>query len=138
MVFVPSQAERKAKYVASIGGVPAAYNAGIQRTTDWKEKALSGQDLYVQQMQNQDVLNRRATGLQKVSDAEWKNKASSLGTQRIASGMQGAADKQAANYEPIAEALRNVSLPARSADPMQNIDNRVKPIVAAAVQASRK
>lgn len=138
MVYVPPKEERKQAYVASIGGVPAAYGAGVQRTTDWKEKAIQGQGLYEEQMRNPEVLSRRTAGLNKVSDAEWKAKASSLGVQRIASGMQNAAQKQADNYEPIAEALRNVTLPARSADPMQNIDNRVKPIVAAAVGARKR
>lgn len=138
MVFVPNASERKAKYVAAIGGVPAAYNAGIQRTQGWKDAALGGQALYEEQMRNPNVLARRADGLQAVSEQDWKNKASTLGTQRIAAGMTAAADKQAQNYEPIAEALRGVNLQARTSDPMANIDNRVKPIVAAAVGASRK
>ena len=138
MVYVPSAAERKAKYLGSLGGVPANYKAGIERTTNWKEKALSGQGLYEQQMQNAAVLRRRAVSLEKVSEAEWKTKAANLGSMRIADGMRNGAERQAQNYEPIANALRSVELPERSADPMANIDNRVKPIVRAMVQASPK
>ena len=138
MVYVPSAAERKAKYLNSIGGVPANYKAGIERTTGWKEKALNGQGLYEQQMQNAAVLRRRAVALERVSEADWKSKASNLGSMRIADGMRNGAEKQAQNYEPIANALRSVELPERSADPMANIDNRVKPIVRAMVQASPK
>lgn len=138
MVFVPNAQERKKAYTDSIAGVPSAYGAGIARTQGWKESALNGQTLYEEQMRNPAVLSRRADGLQKVSEQDWKLKASTLGVQRIANGMTAAADKQAQNYEPIAEALRGVTLQARTSDPMQNIDNRVKPIVAAAVNASNK
>lgn len=138
MVYVPSAAERKAKYLSSLGQVPANYKSGIERTTNWKEKALNGQGLYEQQMQNAAVLRRRAVALERVSEADWKSKASNLGSMRIADGMRNGAEKQAQNYEPIANALRSVELPERSADPMANIDNRVKPIVRAMVQASPK
>ena len=138
MVYVPSAAERKAKYINSLGVVPGNYKAGIERTTNWKDKALAGQNLYEQQMQNAQVLRRRAIALEKTSEAEWKSKASSLGSLRIADGMRNSAEKQAQNYEPIANALRAVELPERSADPMANIDNRVKPIVRAMVNTSPK
>lgn len=138
MVYVPNAQERKQKYVASISGVPAAYGAGIARTQGWKESALAGQDLYKEQMRNEAVLQRRVDGLNKVSEQDWKTKASTLGVQRIGQGMTAAADKQTTNYEPIAEALRAVTLQPRTSDPMTNIDNRVKPIVAAAVNASSK
>lgn len=138
MVYVPSKEERKQKYTAAIAGVPAAYSAGIQRTNDWKSKALNGQALYEEQMRNSEVLGRRARGLEKVSDAEWKSKAATLGTTRIAAGMQSAAQKQADNYEATAEALRAVELPARTSDPIQNVQNRVIPIVQAAVASKKR
>ena len=138
MVFVPSAAEIKQKYLGSLGNVPGAYKAGIERTTNWKDKALAGQNLYEQQMQNAAVLRRRAVALERVSESDWKSRAASLGSTRIAEGMRNGAEKQAANYEPVANALRSVELPDRTADPMANIDNRVKPIVRAMVQASPK
>jgi hypothetical protein len=138
MVFVPSAAERKQKYLSSLGNVPGAYKAGIERTTNWKDKALAGQNLYEQQMQNAAVLRRRAVALERVSESDWKSRAAALGSTRIAEGMRNGAEKQAANYEPVANALRSVELPDRTADPMANIDNRVKPIVRAMVQASPK
>jgi len=121
MVFVPSAAERKLKYLNSLGNVPGAYKAGIERTTNWKDKALAGQNLYEQQMQNAAVLRRRAVALERVSESDWKSRAATLGSTRIAEGMRNGAEKQAANYEPVA-----------------NIYTRVKPIVRAMVQASPK
>lgn len=138
MVFVPSAQERKQKYLNSLGVVPGNYKAGIERTSNWKESALNGQALYEQQMQNAQVLRRRAVALERTSEAEWKSRSSNIGSVRIADGMRNGADKQTQNYEPIAQALRGVSLPDRTADPMANIDNRVKPIVRAMIDASPK
>ena len=138
MVFVPSAQERKQKYLNSLGVVPGNYKAGIERTSNWKESALNGQPLYEQQMQNTQVLRRRAAALERTSEAEWKSRASNIGSVRIADGMRNGADKQTQNYEPIAQALRGVTLPDRTADPMANIDNRVKPIVRAMIDASPK
>ena len=137
MVYVPDAAKRKAAYLNSLGSVPGAYKAGIESTQGWKEKAIGGQALYVQRMQDQSVLQRREKGLNRVSEAEWKQKAAALGSTRIADGMRQAADKQAANYEPIAAALRNLTLPDRTADPMANIDNRLKAVVRTAIDASQ-
>jgi len=138
MVFVPDKATRKAKYDAAIGQVPGSYKAGVQRVTDWKEKAISGQGLYETQMQNSNVLKRREVALQKVSNDSWRQAAAEKGSVRIADGMRAGSQKQADNYEPIAQALRGVNLPDRTADPMANIDNRVKPVVKAAMEASGK
>ncbi|NMC34957.1 MAG: hypothetical protein GYA36_21255 [Veillonellaceae bacterium] len=138
MVFVPDKATRRARYERAIAGVPAAYKDGVEKVQGWKEAAIEGQQLYEEKMRDPNVLSRRERGLSKVSDQDWKNAAVAKGTQRIAAGMQAGSAKQADNYEPIAEALRSVNLPSRTADPMANIDNRVKPIVAAAVNASPK
>ena len=138
MVNVPSKEQRKAKYLGSIGSVPGAYKAGIEATQGWKDAALAGQGLYEQRMTDPQVLARRRNALAKTNEQDWKSAASQVGSQRIASGMQAGAQKQADNYEPIAEALRSVNLPARTGDAMSNIDNRVKPIVQAAMNASPK
>ena len=138
MVNVKSKEQRKAAYINSLGQVPASYKAGIESTVGWKDAAIAGQGLYEQRMADQAVLKRRERSLQKVSEGDWKNNAINKGATRIASGMQAGAQKQADNYEPIAEELRNLSLPPRSADPMANIDARVKPVVQAAIRASPK
>lgn len=138
MVYVPDKATRMKNYQASTSAVPAKYGAGIQRTTDWKEKSISGQALYEEQMRKADVLARRTAGLEKVSNDQWRNKANTLGVQRIAAGMMEGAQRQADNYEPVAQALRSLSLPDRTSDAMQNIDNRVKPVVMAAKNAVGK
>ncbi len=129
MVKVKDAATRRRNYEASLGTVPAKYQAGIQSTTGWKDSAIQGQGLYEEKMRDANVLARREKGLQRVNEADWKNKAAGIGAQRIASGMKEGAEKQSRNYEPYAQALSSLELPPRSADPMANIDGRVKPVV---------
>ena len=137
MVKVKSAQERKDAYTSAIGAVPGKYAKGIASTQGWKEAALSGQDLYVQKMNDAEVLSRRERGLQRTSEQTWKTNASTLGAQRIGAGMQAGADKQVQNYEPFAQALGGLQLAPRTADPMQNIDNRVKAVVATMVEVKR-
>ena len=138
MVRVKSAEAIDANYKAAIGRVPAAYKEGVQRTTDWKEKALEGQGLYEERMRDPDVLSRRAAGLEKVSQDEWKHKAADVGATRIGPGMAAGANKRKANFEPYRSALEGVDLPPRTADPMANIDNRVKPIAQALIDKKRE
>lgn len=138
MVKMPSQAQIQQRYTSAISVVPERYKNGVEGTTDWKQRAIDGQNLYVQKMQDQSVLARREAGLQKVTDADWKTNALSKGVQRIGTGMTAGAAKQAANYEPVRKAMESLTLPARVADANTNIDNRVKPVVAAAKNAVGK
>jgi hypothetical protein len=135
MVKMPSQATIKQHYSQSIPVVSGRYKQGIEGTSDWKQKAIEGQNLYVQRMQSMEVLARRERGLQAVSDQTWKTQALGKGVNRISEGMTAAIDKQAAGYEPCRVALEGLNLAARTADSNANIDARVKPVVAAMKQA---
>lgn len=84
-------------------------------------------------MSNPAVLARREIGINKVSDAEWRNDAITKGAPVIQTRMVAAASKQAANFEPYRRALEAVTLPPRTGDPIQNVQNRVIPIVQALV-----
>lgn len=138
MVKMPSQQAIKNAYLSAIPVVSGRYKAGVEGTNNWQASAIAGQGLYVARMQDAAVLSRREKGLQRVSDQEWKQNALDKGVSRIGPGMTAGANKQAMNYEPIRVALESVSLPPRTADPMANIDARVKPIVQAAINASGK
>lgn len=125
MVKIKSAGEISKRYNAAIANVPNAYKEGVLATTDWKNKALEGQDLYEAQMQNRTVLARRAKGLSAVTDEEWRKAAAEKGSARIGAGMTAGADKRAKNYEPYRKEIESMVLPARTADPMQNVQNRV-------------
>lgn len=138
MVKMPSASEIDAKYKEAIGRVPASYKAGVQKTTGWQAAAIAGQDLYVAKMQDSSILARRERALANTSDEAWKAKAADLGASRIGPGMSANTDKRAKNYEPYRNALESVSLAQRTADPITNVDNRVKPIVAALVAKKKE
>lgn len=138
MVKMPSKQAIEQAYRSAIPVVSGRYKTGVEGTQNWKQAAIDGQGLYVQKMQDTSVLARREKGLNKVSDADWKTGALNKGVSRIGPGMEAGAAKQSAGYEPIRAALESVNLPPRTADPMSNIDNRVKPIVQAAIQAANK
>jgi len=138
MVRVKSAEAIDAAYKAAIPSVPQKYKDGVGATTGWKEKAIDGQGLYEERMRDPAVLGRRRAGLEGVSEEEWKAKARDVGATRIGPGMAAGAAKRKTKYAPYREALVAVDLPNRTADPMANIDNRVKPIVQALLDKKRE
>lgn len=137
MVKMPSQAQIKSRYTGAIPIVPGRYKEGVNATTGFIDAAVKGQGLYEAKMQDPETLARRGKALSKLSDADWKNPASTLGAARIGPGMNASADDQARSYEPYRSALEGVSLPERTTDPIANIDNRVKPVVTAMVETKK-
>ena len=138
MVRVKSAEEIDRKFREAIPRVPTAYKTGVQGTRGWKEKAIEGQDLYEERMRDPAVLSRRRAGLEGVSEEEWKRNAADIGATRIGPGMLANAAKRKVKYEPYRTALESVELPPKTADPMANIDNRAKPIVAALVEKKKE
>jgi len=139
MVKVKSATEIDAAYRQGIGRAPEAYKKGIQRTSDWSEKASSeaAESNWSAGVQEAATAKRRQRAVANVSNAEWQNAAANKGASRIGPGMQAGADKRTRNFEPFRNAIEGVSLPDRSQDPMANVDNRVKPIVEALVNTRK-
>lgn len=115
----------------AIGGVPGKYSEGVRATTDWQAKAIAGEDLFGQKMQEAISSKSRATGISKVSDSEWQAAALEKGAARIATGMTAAKGKFNTGIAKVLSTIEGVSIAPRTADPMANVDGRVKPIVAA-------
>ncbi len=136
MVKVKSQSQIEANYKSAAGKAGTAYAAAIDSVV-WQGPSQQGQDLYVQQMQNPEVLARRSSGIAKVSDTEFKAALRAKGAPVIAGRMSAAAGKMAQNFAPYRSALESLTLVARTADPMTNVDNRVKPVVQAMVDTKR-
>jgi len=139
MVKIKSQAQIDANYKAAIGRVPNAYKQGVQATSDWAEKAASSEaeDLWAQKVAEAAAAKRRQKAVANVSNAEWQAAAANKGAARIAGGMTAGADKRTRNFEPHRAAIESVTLPPRTADPMANVDARVKPIVSALVETKK-
>jgi len=139
MVKIKSASEIDKSFKDAIGRVPGAYKAGVQRTTDWQEKASSeaAESLWNQKIAEAAAAKRRQKAVSQISNAEWQNKAANVGAARIGQGMTAGADKRTRNFEPYRSAIEGVSLAPRSADPMANVDARVKPIVSALVETKK-
>ncbi len=139
MVKIKSAGQIDANYKAAIGRVPGAYKQGVMATTDWQEKAGSNEaeELWKAKIAEAAAANRRQNAVNQVSNAEWQGRAANIGAARIGSGMSANADKRTRNFEPYRSAIEGVSLPPRTADPMANVDARVKPIVGALVDTKK-
>ncbi len=139
MVKIKSAQEIHANYTAAIGRVPGAYQAGIKRTTDWQERASSSEaeELWKERLQEAMAANRRQRAVSQVSNQEWQSKAAEVGAARIGPGMRAGAEKRMRNFEPYRSAIEGVSLPPKTADPLANVDARVKPIVQTLVETKK-
>ena len=129
MVKMPSSEDIKKAYTAAIPTVAGKYADKVRKTTGVIEAAKRAEDLYAQKMQEAIANRSREKGLDKVTDEDWRKAALEKGAARIGPGMAAAVDKQARGYEPFRTALSSLELPARTADPMTNVQNRVGAVV---------
>jgi len=120
-------------YTDAIGNVPGRYKDGIDRTTDWQANAIQAEGLWADKIQEAISDRSRERGLQRTSDGEWKQAAGGKGAARIGAGMRESLPKYQQAMGEVLSVIEGVSIPDRVADPMANVDNRVKPIVEALV-----
>jgi hypothetical protein len=118
-----------AAWRGAIGGVPAKYKAGVQAANNTIENAIAAQPLYEARVAESIANKTRVKGLQKTSTAEWKQRASELGSARIGGGMTAAEPKYRKGVADVLATIEATSISERTADPMANVDGRVKPIV---------
>lgn len=119
------------KWEDAIGSVPARYKEGVEGATNWQTKAIEGEGLYAEKVQEAISAKRRASGIASVSDADWKNAAANKGATRIGPGMSASKGKFGRGIADVLNTIQGVQIGPRTADPMANVDNRVKPIVSA-------
>jgi len=139
MVKVTSAEEAKKRYEQAASIIPDRYKAGISAVVGWKEAALKGQKLFEEQMRKEEVLKRRAGAISKLDEnKDWKNRALEKGAAIIGEAIRKSVEKQAEKWAPYREALEKLTLPERSADPMANIDNRLKAVVKTLVEKRKE
>jgi hypothetical protein len=135
---MPSAEEIAEEYRKGASRAPEAYKKGVQSATGWKESALKGEDNYGAAVRKAADERSRAKGVEASSDEEWRKGAVDTGSTRIGPGMLAKQDKRKRNYEPIRAALNGLEVPDRTLDPMANIDNRLKKVVQAQIDASNR
>lgn len=127
-------------YKGSVGLVPERYRMGIEQA-DWAGavKRPETEQNWATGVQKAAAEQAYSRGVAKVSNEEWRRMASSKGAASIAQGMSLGAEKYSRRFSPILTAMNNAakSLPARTQDANANIDNRLKPVVQAAIEAAR-
>jgi hypothetical protein len=127
---IKSSAEISKKWDDAIGRVPAAYKEGVAGTTDWQEKAASddAENLWKTKIDEAAARKARQKAIGNVSNEDWRSAAVNKGSARIGAGMTAAKAKRASKFEPYRSAIEGLSLPPKTADPAQNVTNRVIPI----------
>lgn len=131
MVDTKSLDQTRKNWEGAIGRVPQAYSDGVNNAKDVIAKGVAAEDLYAQKVQEAISQRRRAKKLSEVSDEQWRQAALKKGAARIATGMTESKEKFASGMGRVLSTIQSVSIAPRTADPMANVDNRVKPIVAA-------
>jgi len=133
-----TQAQENLK--ASTSQIPARYKAGVQ-SADWATPAGSEQaEINYSQGVNEAIANKsRQKGVQEAGNTTWRNGAINKGANVIAQRINDSIQKYGQNFQPILSAMNAASdaAPAKTRDPMQNIDNRMKPVVLAAIAAKK-
>ena len=131
MVDTKSLDQTQKNWEASHGRVPEAYSAGVRGAKDVIAKGVAAEPLYAQKVQEAISAGRRAKKLAEVSDEQWRQAALEKGAARIATGMAASKQKFNSGMAKVLSTIQGVTIAPRSADPMANVDGRVKPIVAA-------
>ena len=119
------------KWKDAQGRVPQAYKDGILAAKDTIAKGVAAEQAYAEGVQASIASGKRARKLQEVSEADWQKAAIEKGAARIGPGMAAAEAKMNTGLGKVLAVIQGVTLAPRTTDPMQNIDNRVKPIAAA-------
>ena len=138
MVKTKGVAATVAAWQGAIGSVPAKYKTGVQAANNTIENAIAAQPLYEARMAESIANKSRVKGLQKTSTGEWKARASELGSARIGGGMSAAVPKYNKGVTEVIQTIEATSIGERTADPMANVDNRVKPLVKALYDMKRR
>jgi len=125
----------------AIANIPARYETGIRRA-NWADPAASdtAEALWWAGLEAARAARRRIAGIRRVGDTTWRQLAVSKGAPIIGTRLRDALGKYRANFAPVMDAMLRVlpTLRPKTPDPMANIDNRVKPVVRAAIEASPK
>ena len=141
MVKIKSLDEISKRYEEAASIVPERYRRGIEATTGWKEAATSdkAEELWAAKLSEAISARRRQKALALVEESTWKKNAKEVGAARIGEGMRRkGVEKHKKNYAPYREALAALELPEKSADPMANIDSRLKAVVRTLIEKKKE
>lgn len=136
-----------------IGEWKASYKKGaVAAGEKWKSKFLGtsgiaaaasspeAQSNYVEKMSDPGILAKRQNRLQGLTDEDFKRPVREGGASLYTRGVSAKVDKAAEGFAPYAQVINDTvaGLPARTTDPVANVNNRVIPIVQALYDKARE
>ena len=136
-IVMPSAEDIAKAWEDAIPRVPAKYLDRVEKTTGFKERAIAGEGTYAAVMSEVIREQRRAKGLERITDEDWKRGVREKGAKRIADGMKLGAAKRRARYEPFRAALHGLEIPDKTADKVENA-RLIVPIVVEALVKKKK
>lgn len=101
-------------------------------------KSDAAEATYAAKLQAAIANKSRQKALGRVTESEMNAAMLAKGESAYRAGTAASADKMVKNVEPYLATLDNLKLPARTADPMQNIDNRVKGVARALLETKKR
>ena len=121
--------------------IPSRYEESTSKAT-WEEPASSPQaeENYIAGVQEAISAGTRVSGIHAAGDSKYRNGCKTKGKPVIAKRITDALGEYEAQFAPVLAAMNSAadSAPARTRDPMSNIDNRLKPVVNAAIAAKKR
>jgi hypothetical protein len=100
----------------------------------------AAETLFAQRIQQAIAAKSRQKALARVSEADMNAAMTASGASNYRTGTQRGAEKQISRVEPYFAALDSLEgkLPARTADPMQNLMNRAGAVVKVMVETKKR
>lgn len=122
-MFIKDAASIAKKYAARGGAAGADYKDGVDSTqNDWATNTKQAATTYAAGVQAAIGNKLFEKGIDAAGTEKWKRKASGVGSQRFASGVQAAAPDYAKGISKYLDVLRNLTLTQRApkGDPANN------------------
>lgn len=98
------------------------YKIGVQNPRrPWDQATIAAADNYAQGVQQAVTDGRFARGVSRVGQAGWQARASTIGVQRYAQGIQASGDRYDRGFAPYKSVIESTTLPPRG--PRGDINN---------------
>jgi len=121
--------------------IPARYKEGVS-AAEWEQAASSAQaeTNYQEGIADAIAKGKRQAGIHTAGNQKYRTNAINKGGAVIGTRIKEAIPAYRANMAPVLSAMNSAadSLPSRTRDPLANINNRLIPIVLAAIAAKKR
>lgn len=102
------------KWVTRASGASGDYAAGVKEAgADWEQNTLAGKENYSMGVGQAIADGRYEKGVREAGQGKYVTRASGIGSQRFAPGVQASEGEMARGVAPVLEAIRSINLPPR-------------------------